>query len=180
MESNLIQLNRIFQCLQKIIPQDPSSHASSTRGHSSQDESLCNTPFVNVSAIMSKLKADMEYVLKELEQIRRDIKDVRAEVKMDGGASWDPPKLIRRLQIESQNSLNSRNIKLLTFLAAIYVPLTFVSVRSVTITSVYIYTAKSRSVTAWHEYHRVLQATLDEFRHNKYKFRYTNPNKLEL
>lgn len=81
MESNLVQLNDIYICLEKFTPRNLSSHASSTGDQSSHDGSICNTPLVNDSEIISKVKANMEYILEELGKVRRDIKEVRAEVE---------------------------------------------------------------------------------------------------
>lgn len=51
---------------------------------------------------------------------------------------------------------------MLTFLAAVYVPLAFVTVRSMIITFLHNHDAKPRLVFPWHEHHRVLHAVLDE------------------
>ena len=80
MKSNLFQLDEISRCLQRITPRDQSSDAPSADERSSHDESPRNPSFVNDSETIPKLKADMEYVSKELGQIRGDIEDVRAEV----------------------------------------------------------------------------------------------------
>ena len=87
MKSNLIQLKSITQCLQRVTPREPSSNASPVGEQPPHDESSHNLSFVDNSEAIPRLEIDVEYVLKELEQIRGDIKDIRAEVRVSDEAS---------------------------------------------------------------------------------------------
>ena len=81
MKSNLTQLDNIFQILQSITLHDPSANATSADDHYLNDVSPRALHYVYDSEKASKLKADMEYISKELEQTRRGIKEARAQVR---------------------------------------------------------------------------------------------------
>ena len=89
-------------------------------------------------------------------------------------------KLTEGLQIESQNSLKTRNSTMLTFLAAVYVPLAFVTVRLKFIIPLHMHNTKPRPVFPWYEHHRVLDAVLDKLQHKKLKFGYPDIDKLKF
>ena len=82
MKGNLAQLDNIFQLFQSTSPHDSSSNAISADGHSSHDASPRDLHCLYDSKEASKLKADLEYVSKKLEQTRRDIKEARTEVRL--------------------------------------------------------------------------------------------------
>ena len=82
MKGNLTQLDNIFQLFQSISPHDSSSNATPADDHSSHDMSPRDPHYLYDSEEASKLKADMEYVSKKLEQTRRDIKEARTEVRL--------------------------------------------------------------------------------------------------
>ena len=81
MKGNLIQLDNISRLFQSIALHDSSSHATSAKNHSSHDVSPRDPHYHYDSEEISKLKADLEYVLRKLEQTRRDIKEARTEVR---------------------------------------------------------------------------------------------------
>ena len=78
MKGNLTQFDSISQLLQSISPHEASSNATSAK--------VCSSPpdphHLYYSEEASKLKADLEYVSKNLEQTRRDIKEARIEVRL--------------------------------------------------------------------------------------------------
>ena len=81
MKGNLTQLDNISQLFQSIAPHDSSSRATSANNHSSHDVPPRDPHYHYESEEASKLKADLEYVLKKLEQTRRGIKEARTEVR---------------------------------------------------------------------------------------------------
>lgn len=81
MKSNLTQWSSITQSLPRGVPCTPSPSVSSAGEQPSCDE-YADASLVNDNETEFKLKTDMDYVLKELEQIRKDIKDVRAEARI--------------------------------------------------------------------------------------------------
>ena len=74
---------------------------------------------------------------------------------------------MRSQQVESQMYLETRNTRLLTFLATVYVPLAFVTMRSTFLVVCHNVGAESRSVFPWHEYYRVFDAFLDKLQYDK-------------
>ena len=82
MKGNLAQLDNIFQLFQNTSPHDSSSNATSAEDHSSHNSSLRDVHCLYDSKEASKLKTDLEYVSKKLEQTRRDIKEARTEVRL--------------------------------------------------------------------------------------------------
>lgn len=82
MKSNLTQLDNISRLFVSISPHESSSNATSAKVCSSHDVSPPDPHHLYYSEEASKLKADFEYVSKNLEQTRRDIKEARTEVRL--------------------------------------------------------------------------------------------------
>ena len=82
MKGNLTKLDNISQLLQSISPHDSLSNATSVDDHSSHDVSPRDPHYLYDREEASKLRADLEYVLKRLEQTRIDIKEARTEVRL--------------------------------------------------------------------------------------------------
>ena len=82
MKSNLIHLDNIYRLLHTTALQDPSSNDTSADDCSPHDASPKDPHCLHDSGKTSKLKADMEYISKELNQIRRDIKEARTQVRL--------------------------------------------------------------------------------------------------
>ena len=82
MKGNLTQLDNISQLFQSISLHDSSSNATSADNHSLHEVSPRDPHYLYDSEEASKLKADLEYVSKKLEQTRRDIKEARTEVRL--------------------------------------------------------------------------------------------------
>lgn len=82
MKSNLIQLDNIYRLLQTTALQDQLSNNTSADDCSPHDASLKDPHYLHDSGKTSKLKADMEYISKELNQTRRDINEARTQVRL--------------------------------------------------------------------------------------------------
>ena len=82
MKGNITQLDNISQLFQSISLHDLSSNATSADDRSSHDVSPRDPHYLYDSEEASKLKADLEYVSKRLEQTRRDIKEALTEVRL--------------------------------------------------------------------------------------------------
>ena len=82
MKGNITQLDNISQLFQSISPHKSSSNATSAQVCSSHDVSPPDPHHLYYSEEASKLKADLEYVSKNLEQTRREIIEARTEVRL--------------------------------------------------------------------------------------------------
>ena len=82
MKGNLTKLDNISQLLQSISLYDSLSNSTSANDHSSHDTSPRDPHHLYDREEASKLKADLEYVSKKLEQTRIDIKEARTEVRL--------------------------------------------------------------------------------------------------
>ena len=82
MRSNLIQLNEISLSLERATLHDPQLNPPSASDPSLHNESSRNLSSISDGNFASRLKADMEYILKELGQTRRDIEEARADVSL--------------------------------------------------------------------------------------------------
>ena len=82
MKGNLTHLDNISQLFQSISPHYSSSGATFADDHSSHDVSPHDSHHLYDSEEASKLKVDMEYVSKKLEQTRKDIQEACKEVRL--------------------------------------------------------------------------------------------------
>ena len=115
MRSNLNEMELTVNCIQTLSPRQP--------------------PYSTHCGIMSQRKADTEFIIQKLENAYKDIVNSRTEVGMprNSGLRLEgcpfPPIELTIVQIENHIGLKTRSNKLLTFLAAVYIPLAFVTVR---------------------------------------------------